>query len=269
MNMPDDNGQRTVGDILDGLPGAAPIGHNMPPEPTPFEITQKEVDDLYEEALNWCDGEPIANAAQAADIAELKRKIQAAATAGEKRRVAEAKPFDDAKKKVQDAYNPLIHKDKGKTARAIAALNTALAPYLTEIDRQQREQARILNEQRIEAERIAREASMAAAASTNLAAREAAEKLQDDAKAIAKSANAAEKAKPQVHGSGGSKAIGMKSVWTAELVDPAAALAYFRQTCPSELKAWMLEQAKSMIHVGPKPPGDMPGFKITETRVPV
>jgi hypothetical protein len=267
--MPDDNGQRTVGDILDGLPGAAPIGHNMPPEPTPFEITQKEVDDLYEEALNWCDGEPIANAAQAADIAELKRKIQAAAKRGEERRVAEAKPFDEAKKKVQDAYNPLIHKDKGKTARALAALNTALAPYLVEIDRQQREAATKLREQQAAAEKTARDASMEAAKTANLAAREAAEKLQDDAKAIAKSANAAEKAKPQVHGSGGSKAIGMKSVWTAELVDPAAAIEYFRRVRPAEMKEWMREQAKNMIHVGPKPPGEMPGFKITETRVPV
>ena len=34
-----------------------------------------------------------------------------------------------------------IYKEKGKAALALSALNTALAPYLAELDRQQREQA--------------------------------------------------------------------------------------------------------------------------------
>ena len=257
----------TVGDLLDRMPNPrAVIGDNQPPEPTPLELTAKEVNDLYEEAKLWLDGEPIATAGQASEVGELRKRIQAAAKTGEERRVAEAKPFDEAKKKVQDAYNPLIHKDKGKTALALSALNTALAPYLAELDRQQRAEAAALRAKQVEAERVAREASQAAAQSANLAQREEAERLQDEAKAIAKTANQAEKARAQVHATGGGRAIGMKSVWTPTLEDPAAALAYFRQMRPAELKEWMLGQASDIIRVGPKPPGSIPGFRIAETK---
>jgi hypothetical protein len=149
----------TVADLLNELDRNPPLGDNNPPEPTPIEITAKEVNDLYDEAKLWLDGEPIVTVGQASEVAELRKRIQAAAKAGEERRVAEAKPFDEAKKKVQDAYNPLIHKDKGKTALALSALNTALAPYLAELDRQQRAEAAVLREQQLEAERKARVAS--------------------------------------------------------------------------------------------------------------
>lgn len=256
----------TVADLLNELDRNPPLGDNNPPEPTPIEITAKEVNDLYDEAKLWLDGEPIVTAGQASEVAELRKRIQAAAKAGEERRVAEAKPFDEAKKKVQDAYNPLIHKDKGKTALALSALNTALAPYLAELDRQQRAEAAALREQQLEAERKAREASQAAALSADLAEREEAERLQTEAKAIAKTAGHAEKARAQVHATGGGRAIGMKSVWTPTLDDPAAALAYFRQMRPAELKEWMLEQARDIIRVGTKPPGAIPGFRITEIK---
>jgi len=243
-----------------------PIGHNQPPEPTPFELTEKEINDLFDEAKGWLDGEPIANEGQAAEIAELRRRIQIAAKAGEERRVAEAKPFDDAKKKVQDAYNPLIHKDKGKAKMALDALNRALAPYLEELDRQQRAAAAQAAKEAREAEDRAREASRLAAESANLAQREEAERLQEEAKALAKTNRAAEQAKPRVHATGGGRAIGMKTVRIPELADPAAAIEHYRKAQPAALKKWMIEQAKKDVRAGAH---HIPGFTMREEKVPV
>jgi len=258
----------TLGDILDGLPPAG-VGHNNPPEPTPYEAVKQEIEDLYLEAGNWLDGEPIANEAQAAEIAELKRRIQAAAKKAEAQRVAEKKPHDDAAAAVQALYNPLIQKGKGKTELAIAAANKALAPWLAELDRQQREIAAEAQRKAQEAAEAARAASLKAAESASLAEREEADRLQDFAKAVNKTARAAETAKPQVHATGGGRAIGMKTVYHPELSDPAAAIEYFRKMRPAALKEWMLGEARDIIRVGPKPPGSIPGFTIKEEKVPV
>jgi hypothetical protein len=34
----------------------AEIGHNNPPEPTPYEAVKVHLDDLLTEAANWADG---------------------------------------------------------------------------------------------------------------------------------------------------------------------------------------------------------------------
>lgn len=245
------------------------LGANNPPEPTAYELVKQEIEDLYGEASLWLDGEPIATEGQAAEIAELKRKIQAAAKRAEEQRVAEKKPHDEAAAAVQALYNPLIQKGKGKTELAIAAANKALAPWLKKLDDDQRAIAAEMQRKAQAAVEAARAASLKAAESASLAEREEADRLQDFAKQVNKTARAAETAKPQVHATGGGRAIGMKTVYHPELSDPAAALAYFRQTRPAELKEWLLEQARDAIRIGPKPPGAMPGFTIRDEKVPV
>ena len=37
----------------------AEAGHNNPPEQTPFELVAGRINDLYTEAKNWLDGEPV------------------------------------------------------------------------------------------------------------------------------------------------------------------------------------------------------------------
>lgn len=248
------------GDVLPGL------GHNNPPpEPTQFEVVKTEIEDLYDEAKTWLDGQPIANAGQASEIGELRKRIQAAAKRAEAQRVTDKKPHDDAAAAVQALYNPLIQKGKGKTEMALGALNQALAPWLAELDRQQREAARIEQQRAAAAAEAAHEASRAAAASANLFEREEADRLQEAAKDAAKIARAAEQAKPQVHASGGGRAVGMKSVWTPDLVDPTAAIEHYRKVQPAALKDFMIEQARKDVRAGSR---HIPGFTINETKVP-
>src|SRR3546814_4859603 len=60
----------------------APIGHNNPPEPTPYEAILTDVQDLSETAQGFLDGDPINDQATADMVAKLideARKGQKAA----------------------------------------------------------------------------------------------------------------------------------------------------------------------------------------------
>lgn len=252
----------------DAVPAVLPgIGDNNPPPPTPFEAIQQEILDLYDEAKNWCDGEPITTPGQAESIGKLRDMIRAAEKRAEELRVELVKPLDTAKKEIQDRFNPLIQKDKGKTSMAKAACNQALAPYLKKLDDEQRERslelARLAEQRQAEAAAAAR----VAAQTGNLEHMEKAEELIDAAKDTEKVAKLADKAKPQVAGL--NKAIGMKSVFRAEMTNPGAALAHYRARNPGELKEWLREMARKDVAAGLHYPADaIPGFTIIEDRVP-
>src|SRR3546814_8147011 len=61
--------------------------------------------------------------------------------------------------------------------------------------------------------------------------------------------------------SGGSRAIGLRSYWMAELVDPVAALRHYKQAQPEALKAWLLEQGQKDASAGKRA---IPGFRSEE-----
>lgn len=250
----------TVGDLL------PPIGHNNPPEPTPYEKIKQEIDDLYAEAKNWFDGEPITTEGQAAEVAKLREKLRGAAKRAEEQRKLEAKPFDDGKAEVQERYNPLIQKDRGRTDLAIKSCNSALKPYLDEIDRKQREAALEAQRAAQQAAHEAQKAAHAAAETNDLGKRETAEQMIANAKSLVADAARAEKAKPQVKAEGAARAVGMKSVFNAVMLDPAAAIQHYRETQPAALKAWMQEQADKDVRAGARV---IPGFRVDEERVPV
>lgn len=243
---------------------SAPIGHNGAPEVTSFEALEEEIRTLHGEARNWLDGEPIANEAQAEEVGKLRDMLRDAAGRAEKQRKAEAKPFDDGKAEVQARYNPLIQKDRGLMDMAIKACNSALAPFLKAKEDAQRAEAQrkmqAAQDQAYEAAKAASEARD----SGDLGKRESAEQLINSAKAALGEANRAEKAKPQVAGM--TKAIGLKSVWSPTLIDPAAALAHYRKERPAELKAWLMDQAQKDVRAGARA---IEGFDIKEDRVAV
>ena len=76
------------------------IGHNNPP--TEFEVCKKTIQDLYEEAKLWLDGEPVETQEQADALNTLESRIREAAKDAEANRKKEAKPFDDGKAEVLD-----------------------------------------------------------------------------------------------------------------------------------------------------------------------
>src|SRR3546814_8104364 len=72
-------------------------------------------------------------------------------------------------------------------------------------------------------------------AATDLAAAEQAEEARRVADKAEREAAKADKTK--AHASGGSRAIGLRTYYTAELVDPVAALKHYKQAQPEALKA--------------------------------
>src|SRR3546814_17222874 len=88
------------------------------------------------------------------------------------------------------------------------------------------------------AARKAIEAERAATASADLAAAENAENLREQADKAARDAAKADKTK--AHASGGSRAIGLRTYYTAELVDPVTALKHYNTAQPEALTAWLL-----------------------------
>src|SRR3546814_20105519 len=74
---------------------------------------------------------------------------------------------------------------------------------------------------------------------------------------------AAKADKTKAHASGGSRAIGLRTYYTAELVDPVADLKHYKQAQPEALKAWLLDQGQKDVSAGKRA---SPGLAITEAR---
>jgi hypothetical protein len=232
----------------------APIGHNQPPEP--FDAYTLEIEDLYAEATNYLDGEPIANQAQADDVSAIVNRLRKVITDADEARKTEKRPHDEAAKAVQAKWKPLL--DKADLAASTA--RNALAPFLKKQEDAQQAAAEAL---RKEAEEKAEAAAQAAQdmAPDNLAGQAWLRAARDEAAAIGKAAQKA--AKGRVHAKGGERAIGLRSAWTPVLSDSCAALKHYRARQPEELKAWLLEQAEKDVRAGAR---IIPGFTITEDR---
>lgn len=246
----------TVGDLL----SPPPMGHNR----TRFEILSGDLDDLIMEAKNWLDGEAIQNDAQAGEIGKLRDAIRTKVKELDEERKVEAKPHDDAKKAIQDRYNKLIKDGTGLGPLAMKTCNDVLAPYLRKKDDEQRAAALAAQKAAQEAAYAAQQAAIQAAAATDLEQRQSAEDMLKNAKSLLIEANRADKAKPQV--GGGSRNIGLKSVWRGEVTDYSAALSHYRTTQPEALRNWIDEQVAKDVRSGSRV---IPGVKIHEDKVPV
>jgi hypothetical protein len=243
----------------------AVIGHNNPPEPTPFEAVQARINDLYGEAKLWLDGDPIKTQSQADALNTLASHIKAAASEAETLRKAEVKPFDDGKAEVQARFNVLIGETKsitGLTVKALDAVKAALKPYLLELDRQQQEAARTARE---EAEKTIAEARAAIRATdaANLEARDHAEQLLSDAKDLERDANRLAKAKPQAHGEG--RAVGLRTVYTPIMLSYRDAAAWAFVEKKAELETFLMDLAKAEIRAGKR--NAWQGFAVKEEKV--
>lgn len=243
------------------------IGHNHPPaeiEPTPFEMSEVEIGDLYAEAKNWLDGEPVSSQAQADGISKLMDDLRKAVKLANERRVIEKQPFDDGAAEVQARYNPLIEDGKTRKGKAILALDMAkkaLASWLQKQEDEKRAAAEAARKEAEEKARIAQEA-LRASQVDDLAKREAAEALVREAQAAESAATKAENSK--AHATGGTRAIGLRSVWRAEMTDGRAAAGHYWRERRAEVDAFFQGLADADVRAGKR---EIPGFLISETRV--
>jgi len=242
-------------------PALAEIGHNNPPEATPFDLSRDEIESLYGEAKNFLDGEPVTTQAMADAIGKLMADTRDAAKRADERRKAENKPFDDGKAEVQARYAPLISDTKavrGKAVLALEACNKALAPFLAAQDAEKRRK----EAEAREAARVAAEAAATAFQASrvdDLAAREEAERLASQAKAAEAAARRAENDRATVKG--GARAIGMRKTYSVTVTDTQAFARWVWANRQHELAGMLQTLADRLCSDGLR---DMPGVTITE-----
>lgn len=228
----------------------ATIGHNNPPA---HLAVFEEIDDLYNEAKNWADGDPITNEEMHDAITKLYDGLHDAGKRADALRVEEKRPLDDAVKTIQDRYNPYVQPKKGKVDRGKAALGDLLAAWRAEIQRQKAEEARLARE---EADRIAAEARAAIRASSgNLEEREKAEELLAEAKQVERFAKRADKA--------ATTGTGLRSYWVATLTDAVAALDWAYERDPARFTELVQQMANEAVRAGVR---SVPGFAVTEEK---
>lgn len=241
------------------------IGHNNPPEPTPFERVSQTIFDLYDEAKNWCDGEGISTQEQADEVQKLLRFIQAAEKDADAARVEENKPFDEGKAAVQAKYAPLIANTKtakGKTVLAIEACKKALAPWLLKVDEENRRKAAEARREFEEKQRIAMEAMKSR---QSLEDSERAEALVREAKQAETDARRAGNAKASAKGEG--RAVTLRDKYTPEVTDYTTFARHVWTAHRSDMEDFLKMQADKLIASGVR--AGIPGVTIHHERVPV
>lgn len=239
----------------------AMIGHNR----SPFELSKERIEELYEEAKLWLDGEEIATQEQADAVQKLMRMIQDAEKEADERREEEVKPHNDAKAAIQERYNALIGKTKtvtGLTVRAVEACKKALAPYLIRIDEENRRKA---EEARKEAEAKQAAAMEAMRQRNSLEAAEQAERLVREAKEAEAAARKAGNAKASAKGGG--RAVTLRDKYTPEIVDATAFARHIWIAHRSDMDAFLATMAVKIIASGAH--SGIPGVNVKHERVPV
>lgn len=223
---------------------------------TAFEEVAAKINDLYDEARNWADGEPITSAEIADAVTKLFDGLGAAGKEAEALRVAEKKPLDDQIAEIQTKFHPLIgdtKSGKGKVVRGRAALQTLLTAWRVE---QQRVAAEAARKAREEADALRAEAEAAIRASSgNLAEREVAEEILDTAKQAEKFARRTNKA--------ATTGTGLRTSWVASLTDEEAALEWAYGRDPGRFKSLVQQMADEAVRSGLR---EIPGFAVTEEK---
>jgi hypothetical protein len=230
----------------------AGLGHNAPPEPAYLAIFE-QIDDLFAEATNFADGEPISSQPIADAMTELHDKLHALGKQADELRVEEKKPLDEAVAAVQARFNPYIQPKKGKVDLAKSALGALLTPW----------RAAKTAAAQVEATRIAAEAEAATLAaqeairqsSGNLAARADAEELLLDAKKLEKTASRSWRA--------ATVGTGLRTSYRADLVNIDEALDHYWKTHKSSFEDMVRELAAADVRFGVR---TIPGFNVVEVK---
>lgn len=237
----------------------AVIGGNRPPL-TPYEAVKEKIDNLYLEATNWLDGEPVNTAELAAGVEQLETMLKSAIKEAGEAKETEKRPILEAGKEIDGRYNLLVGETKqitGTAIRALAACKQALTPWKIEQQRLKDEAARKARE---EADRKAAEALAAhqAAQAANLAETEAADRLLREAEDAQKAAKRAEKAT--------TTKTGLRTWYSAEIEDAQALSWHVQERDESAFLAFLGEWAEKTVRALGLNAGGMriPGVKIVK-----
>ena len=253
----------------------APIGDNGGPAIeeaamlTGWGAIQAHLDDLLIEAGNWGDGVAIESQAQADTVSRLMRDLQDGARAADTARVEEKRPLDEQVAEIQDRYNayiaPLKNRTPGKVSKAVAALSNALGAWMRKLDdeKRARERAAAADAAKAAAEALAARAE--AKQTTDISAMDKADDKLAEAEALLKQAKGVAAEKVQSSGGAGYRAVGLRSFWTAEMIEGKGgdALRHYLATKPERIRAFLQELADEDVRRGARA---IPGFVVREDR---
>lgn len=226
-------------------------GHNGPPKD---ETVQQQIDDLYDEARHWADGEPITSQEMHDKIEELYNGLHEAGKEADELRKEEKAPHDNKVKEVQDKWNPYVQPKKGKVDLGKSALGVLLAAWRDKVRKEKQKEA---DEAAAEAARLEAEAQAAIRASAgDLAGREEAEAKLKDSKQAAKSAKMATKA--------ATTGTGLRTVWEAEMTNKAKALDWAFERDEAAFLDLVQSMANAAVRSGVR---EIPGFVVKEMKV--
>ncbi|MFT4076452.1 MAG: hypothetical protein QM647_13080 [Asticcacaulis sp.] len=248
-------------------------GHNGAPELTPFEAVKAKLEDLRIEAGNWLDGAEVTSQEQANELGRLLDMVRKASSEADEARKAEKLPHDTAANEVQERFNTLIGNTKkvvGIAVRMETALKNAIGKWMVKVEREQQAERQRLAAIEAEQRRIAEEAISHTHISDDIDERDAAIAEMDKAREAAIELGVANRQRAQVE-TGGARAIGLRSVFRAEVTDRIEALKHYREDRLPEyqaaLEAMVLQFANADIKAGKR--SGIPGITIHEDRVPV
>lgn len=227
----------------------AVIGNNRPPHDLLFE----EIQELFDEAKNWADGEPITTDEQHDAVTKLYDGLHDAGKRADELRKEEKKPLDDEIKVIQDRYNPYIQPKKGKVDLGKDALGKMLTAWRAAVTKKKEEEARKARE---EADaKIAAATAAIRESSGNLAEREVAEELLKEAKQADRFAKR--------HDRAATTGTGLRAIWVAELQDENMALDWAYGRDPVRFKELVQQMANEAVRTGAR---SVPGFVVREEK---
>lgn len=229
----------------------ATIGDNNPP--SEYETIKSKIEDLYDEAKGWIDGDPIQNQEQADQVEKLVSMIKEATKEADELRKGEVQPYDEAKAKIQGKYNLLIGKTKSVTGKAVLALEACrdtLTPWKQAVQAKKDEEARRAKE---EAERLRLEAEQALQAAS----------IEDREKAQALQAASlkADKASKRIQKD---TVKGMRTVWDVVVTDETEAFRSMWKLNKSEIMQVVQKLAEQEVGRGIR---KINGFDISSRKV--
>lgn len=258
-------------------------GNNPPPEEEMPKIDgrsaiEAHIDGLLTEAVNWADGAAVENEGQASTVAKLHRSLQQAASLVDDNAANEKKPHNDAVNEIATWQNGFTAKGlkktpDGKLSKAIAATGRLSAAWLTKLDEERRAREKEIAEEAFAAAKKAVDARAEAQETTDLAVMDRAEDAMAGAEALLREARSVANEKVRVDVDDGHRAVTLRSVWHADLIDApdswALAYGHYKQNPEfmTEFHALIRRWAERDVRVEATRVRGVPGFKFREERV--
>ncbi|WP_293921080.1 hypothetical protein [Sphingobium sp. UBA5915] len=261
----------------------AVVGDNQPPEEPAVKVSGREaidvhVSDLLTEVANWADGVAIETEGQAAEVGKLHRSLQQAAELVKDNAATEKKPHNDAITEIQSWNNGYVAKGlkgtpDGSLTKAIAATGRLSTAWLTKQEEERKAREKAAADAALIAAKEAFALREEAKETTDLAVMDRAEDALAGAKALLREADGVAKEKVKVSAGQGVRAVGLRSIWHADLVDApnSWALAYghykqnpaFMDEFHALIQRWADRDARIEAHRL----AGVPGFHFREEKV--